>query len=94
MPQTVSYVVLPSSQDDQRVAAFTSWQAGMHEGVLPITSMKILLSWMLEEGNYTRYCGKDNYGVGKNAFSTMLVQTMTAETKSFRNANHVKKCPI
>jgi hypothetical protein len=48
----------------------------------PHTSMKILLDWMLEEGNYSKYCGKDNNGVRKQHFATILATKMKQETLS------------
>lgn len=55
------------------------------------TSMKILLDWMLEEGNYGRYRGKDNKGKRKQEYATMLCETMAANTKSKdRKAKHVQ----
>jgi hypothetical protein len=45
-------------------------------------SMKILLDWMLEEGNYSRYCGKDNNGVRKQLFASLLAAKMKAEILS------------
>jgi len=55
----------------------------------PKTSMKILLDWLLHEGNYTRYCGKDNNGVKKQDFAQFLVDEMKTETNSTRNAKQV-----
>ena len=37
----------------------------------PNTSMSILIKWWMEEGNYSRFCGKNNNGV-KKIQSTML----------------------
>jgi hypothetical protein len=51
--------------------------------------MKILLDWMVEEGNYSKYRGKSNSGVKKNHFCTSLSAKMEAETKSKRNAKQV-----
>jgi hypothetical protein len=48
----------------------------------PLTSMKILLDWMLEEGNYSKYCGKDNNGVRKQHFASLLAEKMRKETPS------------
>jgi hypothetical protein len=38
----------------------------------PHTSMKILLDWWMTEGNYSRFCGKNNDVVKKNSFATTL----------------------
>jgi hypothetical protein len=38
----------------------------------PHTSMKTLLEWMLEEGNYARFRGKNNNGVTKLQIASML----------------------
>jgi hypothetical protein len=48
----------------------------------PNTSMKILLDWMLEEGNYSRYRGKDNNGIKKNQFASALCEQMALLTTS------------
>jgi hypothetical protein len=55
----------------------------------PHTSMKMLLDWILEEGNYSRYRGKSNNGVKKQHVCTMLAVKMEQETKSSRNAKQV-----
>lgn len=56
----------------------------------PHTSMKILLDWMTTEGNYSRFCGKDNNGVSKQQFASILAEKMRAETTSdTRNAKQV-----
>ena len=56
----------------------------------PKTSMKILMDWMLEEGNYNKYCGKNNDGVKKAYWHTILAIKMTEGTKSKRDATSVK----
>jgi hypothetical protein len=48
----------------------------------PTKSMKILLDWILEEGNYSRYRGKDNNGVKKNQFASALCEKMALLTNS------------
>ena len=48
----------------------------------PHTSMKILLDWMTEQGNYSKYRGKDNEGVKKKQFATVLAEKMKEETSS------------
>ena len=56
----------------------------------PHTSMKILLDWMTTEGNYSRFCGKDNNGVKKQQFANSLAEKMREETCSeTRNAKQV-----
>jgi hypothetical protein len=55
----------------------------------PHTSMKILLDWWLEEGNYSKFCGKNNEGVKKTQFAARLANKMTAETMSTRSAKQV-----
>ena len=51
------------------------------------TSMKILLDWLTDEGNYVRFCGKDNDGVRKTQFANILAEKMRNETSS-TNRNH------
>eukprot|EP00980_Cylindrotheca_fusiformis_P024072 scaffold11503_cov76-Cylindrotheca_fusiformis.AAC.2 len=53
------------------------------------TSMRILLDWWMEEGNYTKFCGKKNEGVRKSEFARLLAQKMTKETTSQRDAKNV-----
>ena len=56
----------------------------------PHTSMKILLDWWLEEGNYSKYRGKNNDGLKKSQFCEMLALKMTNETSTTRTAKNVK----
>jgi hypothetical protein len=52
--------------------------------------MKILLEWMLEEGNYARFRGKNNNGVTKLQIASMLADKMKNETTSSdRNSKQV-----
>jgi len=51
--------------------------------------MKILLDWLLVEGNYNKYRGKNNDGKKKKQFQDDLAATMTARTLSQRNAKQV-----
>ncbi|KAG7357175.1 hypothetical protein IV203_001863 [Nitzschia inconspicua] len=44
----------------------------------PHTSMRIILDWMTTEGNYSRYCGKDNNGVMKLQVASTLAKKMRA----------------
>jgi hypothetical protein len=55
------------------------------------TSMKILLDWMTTQGNYSKYCGKDNNGVRKQHFAAKLATKMSNETSSERNAKQVQE---
>jgi hypothetical protein len=56
----------------------------------PNTSMKILIDWLLVEGNYNKYRGKNNNGVSKIQFATILADKMKSETISNeRNAKQV-----
>jgi len=48
------------------------------------------MDWLLEEGNYNKYCGKNNDGVKKSYWHTILALKMTDETKSTRDATSVK----
>jgi hypothetical protein len=53
------------------------------------TSIKILLDWWMAEGNYVRFCGKQNEGVKKISFCNMLADKMSKETSSKRNGKNV-----
>jgi hypothetical protein len=55
----------------------------------PHTSAKILLDWWMTEGNYSKFCGKNNGGVKKIQFSNILAEKMTAETTSQRTGKNV-----
>jgi hypothetical protein len=57
----------------------------------PHTSIHILLGWITTQGNYSKYCGKDNNGVRKQHFATILANKMTKETSSERNAKQVQE---
>ena len=63
---------------------------GIHGPEDPNTSMKILLDWWMEEGNYSKYCGKNNDGVKKKQFCDILAQKMSKETLSSRDSKSVK----
>jgi hypothetical protein len=68
------------------------WNSDGKNGVDdPNTSMQILLDWMTTEGNYSKYCGKDNNGIRKQHFATILAAKMTKETDSERNAKQVQE---
>jgi hypothetical protein len=53
------------------------------------TSIRILLNWWMEEGNYSRYCGKNNGGVTKKQFAAKLAEKISTETNSNRDAKSV-----
>jgi hypothetical protein len=56
----------------------------------PNTSMKILLDWMTTEGNYSKFCGKNNHGVKKMQYANQLAEKMRVETSSdTRNSKQV-----
>ena len=44
----------------------------------PINSMNILMEWLTEEGNYSRFRGKDNRGTRKLAYGIQLSNKMKA----------------
>ena len=44
----------------------------------PITSEKILLDWLLTEGNYAKFRGKDNHGTKKIHFAAQIAQQISA----------------
>ena len=63
---------------------------GIHGPDDPNTSMKILLDWWMEYGNYSRYCGKNNDGVKKKRFCDSLAEKMSKETLTNRDSKSVK----
>jgi hypothetical protein len=56
----------------------------------PHTSVKILLDWWMKEGNYNRYCGKNNSGMKKIQYCNQLADKMSRETNTQRNAKNVQ----
>jgi hypothetical protein len=48
---------------------------GIHD---PNTSLKILLDWLLDDGNYNRYRGKDNSGMTKIRYCELIAQHIKA----------------
>jgi hypothetical protein len=56
----------------------------------PHTSVKILLDWWMAQGNYNKYCGKNNNGLKKIQFCNQLAEKMTRETTTPRNAKNVQ----
>ena len=55
----------------------------------PNTSMSILIKWWMEEGNYSKFCGKNNDGVKKIQFCELIAQRINSETLSNRDARSV-----
>jgi hypothetical protein len=55
----------------------------------PKTSVKILLDWWMTEGNYNRFCGKNNQGLKKIQFCNQLAEVMSRETKTKRDGKNV-----
>jgi hypothetical protein len=53
------------------------------------TSVRILLDWWMAEGNYSKFCGKNNEGIKKIQFAEQLAQKMTRETTSKRDSKNV-----
>jgi hypothetical protein len=51
--------------------------------------MKILLDWILTEGNYSRYRGKNNDGTRKVEFANEIARLMNENTKSVRTGKSV-----
>lgn len=80
------------SGSSNAISRGTSWTKDGINGVDdPNTSMKILLDWMLEDNNYSRYCGKSNDGVKKKQFATNLCEKMISLTNNkSRNALQVQ----
>ena len=52
--------------------------------------MKILLDWWMEEGNYSKYCGKNSEGIKKKQFCDILADRMSKEAISQRDGRNVK----
>lgn len=56
-----------------------NWNSGGRHGPDDTnTSTRILLDWMTLQGNYARYRGKDNNGVRKMHYYTVLTEKMTS----------------
>jgi hypothetical protein len=55
----------------------------------PHTSVKILLDWWMAEGNYNKFCGKNNNGLKKIDFCNRLADKMSKETTTQRNGKNV-----
>jgi hypothetical protein len=55
----------------------------------PRTSMSILLEWWLTEGNYSKYCGKNNGGVKKKEFAAKLAEKISNETSTKRDSKGI-----
>jgi hypothetical protein len=68
-----------------------NWDADGKEGPSDpnTSSIKILVDWWMEEGNYVLFCGKQNDGIKKIQFCNMLAEKMTKETSSKRQGKNV-----
>jgi hypothetical protein len=67
-----------------------NWDCDGKEGVEdPHTSVKILLDWWMAEGNYNKFCGKNNNGIKKIQYCQRLAEKMSRETKTPRNSKNV-----
>jgi hypothetical protein len=55
----------------------------------PKTSVRVLLDWWMAEGNYVKFCGKNNGGVKKKQICNALAEKMSNETNSKRDAKNV-----
>lgn len=53
------------------------------------TSVKILIEWWMTEGNYSRFCGKNNNGIKKIQFAQQLSEKISSETNTKRDAKNV-----
>ncbi|WP_447516275.1 hypothetical protein, partial [Clostridioides difficile] len=56
----------------------------------PHTSVKILLDWWMKEGNYNKFCGKNNNGIKKIQYCNQLAEKISRETNTLRNAKNVQ----
>ncbi len=67
-----------------------NWESDGKEGPNnPNKSMQILLNWMMSEGNYPKFCGKNNDGVSKILFCNSLSAKMSEETTATQDAKNV-----
>ena len=55
----------------------------------PKTSVQILIDWWTTEGNYSKFCGKNNNGIKKTQFCAQLAQKMSSETLTTRDGKNV-----
>ena len=55
----------------------------------PKTSVSILINWWMTEGNYNKFCGKNNNGIKKIQFATELADKMSKETTTQRDTKNV-----
>jgi hypothetical protein len=82
---------LVSNADEQEDGARTGkWDSdGLDGPDDPHTSVKILIDWWMEEGNYSKFCGKKNEGIKKKQFAAKLAEKMSQETCSRRDGKSV-----
>ena len=87
----VCYNAIVKSRQNGQDSSRGKWDSDGKRGPKdPNTSMRILLDWITTEGNYSRFCGKNNNGVTKMQFASILADKMKAETASAdRNAKQV-----
>jgi hypothetical protein len=55
----------------------------------PHTSVCILLDWWMAQGNYSKFCGKNNSGLKKIQMANVLAEKMSKETKTVRDGKNV-----
>jgi hypothetical protein len=55
----------------------------------PKTSVRILLDWWMSEGNYVKFCGKNNGGLKKIQICNQLAEQISNETTSKRDGKNV-----
>jgi hypothetical protein len=61
------------------------WIGGWRKG----TTLSSAERTMMEEGNYSKFCGKNNDGIRKKQVAAILAEKMTKETISTRDAKSV-----
>jgi hypothetical protein len=65
------------------------WDCDGKEGSEELTSVRILINWWKEEGNYSKFCGKRNEGVKKIHYANALAEKMSNKTTSKRDGKTV-----
>lgn len=55
------------------------------------TSESILIEWMVEDGNWRRYIGRDNSGVRKTTYQSQIANLLQSKGKGRKNPGQVKR---
>lgn len=81
--------MMKAKERDEAESGRSKWHSDAKPETPHLTSMKILLDWMTEEGNYSKYRGKDNGGKKKKKFHEELAAQMSEATTSIRDDKQV-----